>query len=37
MGALGKEMKLYAMPKAPLLAGAVSVGDWRVKKAACPA
>ena len=32
MGALGKEVKLYAMPKAPLLAGAVAVGDWGVKK-----
>jgi len=36
MGALGKEMKLYAMPKAPLLAGAVSVGDWGVKKQPVP-
>ena len=29
-GGLGKEMKLYAMPRAPLLAGAVAAGDWGV-------
>ena len=29
-GGLGKEGKLYAMPRAPLLAGAVTVGDWGV-------
>ena len=30
-GGLGKKMKLYEMPKAPLLAGAVAAGDWGVK------
>ena len=29
-GALGKKDEPYAMPKAPLLAGAVAVGDWGV-------
>ena len=27
-GALGKKDEPYAMPKAPLLAGAVAAGDW---------
>ena len=30
-GGLGKEAELYAMPRAPLLAGAVAAGDWGVK------
>ena len=30
-GGFGKEMKLYAMPRAPLLVGAVAAGDWGVK------
>ena len=30
-GGLGKEGELYAMPKAPLLAGAVAAGDWGVQ------
>ena len=30
-GGLGKKMKLYEMPKAPLLVGAVAAGDWGVK------
>ena len=29
-GGLGKEVGLYAMPRAPLLAGAVTAGDWGV-------
>ena len=29
-GALGKKDEPYAMPKAPLLAGAVAAGDWGV-------
>ena len=36
-GGLGKEMKLYAMPRAPLLAGAVAAGDWGVvQRSSCP-
>ena len=35
-GGLGKEGKLYAMPRAPLLAGAVAVGDWGVLSAPVP-
>ena len=30
-GALGKKDEPYAMPKAPLLAGAVAAGDWGVQ------
>ena len=30
-GGLGKEVGLYAMPRAPLLAGAVAAGDWGVQ------
>ena len=30
-GGLGKKVESYAMPRAPLLAGAVAVGDWGVK------
>ena len=30
-GGLGKEAELYAMPRPPLLAGAVAAGDWGVK------
>ena len=30
-GGLGKEVGLYAMPRAPLLAGAVAAGDWGVE------
>ena len=30
-GGLGKEGELYAMPRAPLLAGAVAAGDWGVQ------
>ena len=30
-GGLGKEAELYAMPRAPLLAGAVAAGDWGVE------
>ena len=30
-GGLGKEVGLYAMPRAPLLAGAVTAGDWGVQ------
>ena len=33
-GGLGKEAELYAMPRAPLLAGAVAAGDWGVLSAA---
>ena len=33
-GGLGKEGKLYAMPRAPLLVGAVAAGDWGVQPAA---
>ena len=29
-GASGKEVRLYEMPRAPLLAGAVAAGDWGV-------
>ena len=29
---LGKEGELYAMPRAPLLAGAVAAGDWGVHR-----
>ena len=32
--ALRREGKLYAMPRAPLLAGAVAAGDWGVLSAA---
>ena len=30
-GGLGKKVEPYAMPRAPLLAGAVAAGDWGVK------
>ena len=30
-GGLGKEVGLYEMPRAPLLAGAVAAGDWGVE------
>ena len=30
-GGLGKKDELYAMPRAPLLAGAVAAGDWGVE------
>ena len=29
-GVSGKEVRLYEMPRAPLLAGAVAAGDWGV-------
>ena len=35
-GGLGREAALYAMPRAPLLAGAVAVGDWGVLSAPVP-
>ena len=35
-GGLGREVALYAMPRAPLLAGAVAVGDWGVLSAPVP-
>ena len=35
-GGLGREAALYAMPRAPLLAGAVAVGDWGVLPAPAP-
>ena len=31
-GGLGKEVEPYAMPRAPLLAGAVAAGDWGVHR-----
>ena len=34
-GGLGKEDRLYAMPRAPLLVGAVAAGDWGVKSVSC--
>ena len=33
-GGFGKEDRLYAMPRAPLLVGAVAAGDWGVQPAA---
>ena len=33
-GGFGKEAELCAMPRAPLLAGAVAAGDWGVKPSA---
>ena len=30
-GGLGKKVEPYAMPRAPLLVGAVAAGDWGVK------
>ena len=33
-GGLGKKVEPYAMPRAPLLAGAVAVGDWGVEPSA---
>ena len=30
-GGLGKEDELCAMPRAPLIAGAVAAGDWGVE------
>ena len=36
-GGLGKEDRLCAMPRAPLLAGAVAAGDWGVgQRSSCP-
>ena len=36
-GGLGKEGKLYEMPRAPLLVGAVAAGDWGVVQSnSCP-
>ncbi len=34
-GGLGKEVRLYEMPRAPLLAGAVAAGDWGVAPSSC--
>ena len=34
-GGLGKKAGLYAMPRAPLLVGAVAAGDWGVKSVSC--